>query len=166
MGFKRRSSTGSDGTRFTTTSNSNGKFTKTVSHKTGTNSRVAYTQKSNGTSVETTTRKGADGYITRTSKTLGHAKTTKPASKPQMPKPSYSKSTNRLTKTAKSPPKSHMMRSSIKMNYSTKLDDAVGAALLRVIGLLFTASIYVAARAATLLCRAVVSVYIRYIKRT
>lgn len=85
--YRTRSSKGAGGTRKYTTQYPNGKPTSTMSYKTGSSTRVAVTRKGNGSVVQRTTQKMADGFTKRTTKTLvSKPKTIKAPKPPKMPK--------------------------------------------------------------------------------
>lgn len=86
-GYRKRSSTSATGVKRTTTQKQGGGVKTTTSHSTGTRSRVAFTRNSNGSLVQTTTRKTGDGYVVRQSKTLvPKYKPVKHPKPPKMPK--------------------------------------------------------------------------------
>lgn len=68
--YRTRSSKGPGGTIRYTTQSPNSKPSSTMSYKMGTSTRVAVTRKGNGSVVQRTTQKMADGYTKRTTKTL------------------------------------------------------------------------------------------------
>lgn len=83
--YRKRSSTGATGVKRTVTQKQGGGVKTTTSHKTGSSSRIAFTKNSNGSTVQTTTRKTGDGYVVRQSKTL--VPKFKPVRHPKPPKP-------------------------------------------------------------------------------
>lgn len=111
--YRTKSSKGPGGTIRYTTQYPNGKPTSTMSYKMGSSTRVAVTRNGNGSVVQRTTQKTADGYTKRTTKTLvSKPKTIKASKSPKMPKlktsvlkePSVVKFKTTKQKTTKSKP--------------------------------------------------------------
>lgn len=83
--YRTRSSKGPGGTIRYTTQSPNSKPKSTMSYKMGTSTRVAVTRNGDGSVVQRTTQKMADGYTKRTTKTI--IPKYKPPKTPKPPKP-------------------------------------------------------------------------------
>lgn len=120
-GYRTRSSKGVGGTRSYTTQSPNSKPKTTMSYKTGTSTRRAVSRNGDGSVVQRTTQKMADGYTKRTTKTL--VPKYKPPKPPKMPKMQNLK-TSVLKEVKFKPPKPAKVKAPkasrpIKFNWST-----------------------------------------------
>ncbi len=85
--YRRKTTSGPNGTKRTVTQKQGGGVSTTTSHSAGTGQRTAYTRKANGSLVLTKTHRRADGYVTRETKTIvPKYKPVKHPKQPKMPK--------------------------------------------------------------------------------
>lgn len=85
--YRRKTTSGPNGTKRTVTQKQGGGVSSTTSHSAGTGQRTAYTRKANGSVVLTKTHRRSDGYVTRETKTIvPKYKPVKHPKQPKMPK--------------------------------------------------------------------------------